>query len=312
MAAKVFISYSHRDEKALERLHKHLVMLRRDGLIETWHDRQIKAGEALDNAISKELERCDLFLALVSPDYLDSKYCYEKEMQRAIKRAEEGTLIIVPIILEPCDWQSSPLAKFKAVPKDGHPVTLWTNENVAWFDVVKEIREALGDPPVVASPEITPEAPTKARYKIKKDFDTIDKAEFRDQGFSVIRDFFKRSTDEVNTIGEPLKARFEDMSATAFTCTLVNRTKRGGESHITVHNVKAQGYGGDIVSVHEPHANKTNSYNGSFAVDADEYSMYFSGHMMVMYGRGEEKMSAEQVANHLWAEFIERAGVEHA
>jgi hypothetical protein len=94
---KAFISYSHRDEAKLKRLHKHLVMLRRDGGISDWVDREIKPGEPLDRAISKELDRCQLFLALVSPDFLDSRYCYEKEMTRALERYEAGELVIVPV-----------------------------------------------------------------------------------------------------------------------------------------------------------------------------------------------------------------------
>ncbi len=68
MAANAFISYSHRDEKGLELLHKHLAMLRRDGLIDVWFDRQIDAGGKIDNEIAGALSRSELFLALVSPD----------------------------------------------------------------------------------------------------------------------------------------------------------------------------------------------------------------------------------------------------
>ena len=64
---KAFISYSHRDEAKLERLHKHLVMLRRDGGISDWVDREIKPGEPIDRAISKELDPCQLFFRAREP-----------------------------------------------------------------------------------------------------------------------------------------------------------------------------------------------------------------------------------------------------
>lgn len=41
--ANVFLSYSHRDEELRDELEKHLTVLRRQGVIETWHDRRIKA-----------------------------------------------------------------------------------------------------------------------------------------------------------------------------------------------------------------------------------------------------------------------------
>ena len=58
-------SYSHKDQAALERLHTHLAPLRDEGLIDTWFDRRILAGERIDAEIDKELEACDLFLMLV-------------------------------------------------------------------------------------------------------------------------------------------------------------------------------------------------------------------------------------------------------
>jgi hypothetical protein len=138
--AKAFISYSHRDEKALERLHTHLATLRREKTIMAWYDREILAGDEIDHEISSNLRESEIFLALVSPDFLASNYCYEREMARALERHAEGTLRVVPIILEPCDWKSTPLGKLKALPKDGKAISTWKNENVAYLDVVTELR----------------------------------------------------------------------------------------------------------------------------------------------------------------------------
>ena len=101
---KVFISYSHKDCEALERLHTHLAPLRSEGLIDTWYDRQILAGGKIDAEIGRELESCDLFLMLVSPDFLASDYCVNREMKRALERHREDAAHVVPIIVEPCDW----------------------------------------------------------------------------------------------------------------------------------------------------------------------------------------------------------------
>ena len=110
---KAFVSYSHRDDWARERLHTHLEMLRRDGQINDWYDREILAGIDIDEEISEQLESCRLFLPLVSPDFLASRYCYEREMMRALERHDAGEVRVVPIIIEPCDWTNSPLKKTK-------------------------------------------------------------------------------------------------------------------------------------------------------------------------------------------------------
>ena len=101
---KAFISYSHHDRALLERLHAHLAMLRREGGISDWYDRDIVAGAALEREISKQLESSQLFLALASPDFLASQYCYDKEMTRAIARHDAGKTVVVPIILDGHYW----------------------------------------------------------------------------------------------------------------------------------------------------------------------------------------------------------------
>ena len=69
---KAFISYSHKDEAALRRLHTHLAVLRREGRIDEWFDREILAGGEIDAEIAERLEFSGLFLLLVSPDFLAS------------------------------------------------------------------------------------------------------------------------------------------------------------------------------------------------------------------------------------------------
>jgi hypothetical protein len=128
---EAFISYSHNDEIILERLHKHLAQLQRDNLLRAWSDHDILAGGSLDSEISGALEKSQLFIALLSPDYIASNYCYEKEFETALKMQEEGRLIIVPIISDPCDWLSTPFKQFKALPKDGKPISEWDNANNA-------------------------------------------------------------------------------------------------------------------------------------------------------------------------------------
>ena len=53
---KAFLSYSHRDEHALERFRKHLAMLKRDGSIATWFDHKLLPGGDIDAEISEHLD----------------------------------------------------------------------------------------------------------------------------------------------------------------------------------------------------------------------------------------------------------------
>ena len=98
-AHTIFISYAHRDEGDKDELLKHLAPLVRSKLIQTWHDRKMKAGDKIDHQISLNLEKSDVILLLVSADFLNSEYCYSNEMILAVERNKMGTAIVIPVIL---------------------------------------------------------------------------------------------------------------------------------------------------------------------------------------------------------------------
>ena len=82
----VFFSYCHADEALRDQLERQLRILQRQGLIETWHDRRIEAGQDFAGEIDAHIEADEIILLLVSPDFLNSDYCYEIEMTRALER----------------------------------------------------------------------------------------------------------------------------------------------------------------------------------------------------------------------------------
>lgn len=101
--ATVFFSYSHKDEELRDELGTHLSMLKRDGSITSWHDRRILPGEHFAQQIDENLEFADVVLLLVSSYFLDSDYCFEVEMRRALERHEQRECRVIPVILRPCD-----------------------------------------------------------------------------------------------------------------------------------------------------------------------------------------------------------------
>ena len=142
MTKFAFISYSHQDKKGLERLLVHLKPLADQGLINVWHDRENLAGDSLKKEISEKLESCDLFLALISPDYLASDEC-KFEMDRALERHKSGTVRIVSLIMNYCQWRYMPFSELLVLPEDGIPICSWDNEDKAFHDVVTELRRIL-------------------------------------------------------------------------------------------------------------------------------------------------------------------------
>lgn len=319
MSHNAFISYSHADDKRRERLHKHLVMLRREGLLQEWSDHEILPGDTLSAEISQALDQSQLFIALLSPDYLASRYGYETEFQRALQLQAEGRMRIVGVVVEPCDWQASPFGELLVLPKDGKAVSDWTNENTAYLNVVQELRRLLSRPPApspalaasgtVGSGSTTP----LRRLRVRQDFDAIQKAEFADRAFEVMRRYFEDACSELPEASEHLRSKFEMMGATAFTCTVVNRARmRGGEAHITVRNNKGGRRGmsvGDLSFVYQQHADDGSS-NGWLSVDADDYHLFLTG-SIDRFGMGKDKhWTPESAAEALWNSFMGQAGIE--
>ena len=142
---KVFYSYSHKDEVLRNELEKHLTLLQRQGVIAGWYDRRISVGTEWSGEIDGHLRTAEVILLLVSTDFMASDYCYDIEMKLAMTRHEARGARVIPIILRPVDWKGAPFGKLQALPTDGKPVTIWTNQDEAFLDVTEGIRAAIGD-----------------------------------------------------------------------------------------------------------------------------------------------------------------------
>ena len=140
-AIKIFFSYAHEDKKLREELDKHLGALKRSGLIVTWHDHAFEGGTQWEDEINNRLNTADLILLLISHHFIDSDYCYGREMSRALERHNAGEARVIPIILSPVVWEDTPLKKLNALPREGKPITGWRNRNSAFMQVVQDIRE---------------------------------------------------------------------------------------------------------------------------------------------------------------------------
>ena len=104
----IFFSYAYHDEAYRDALELHLSLLKRQGLVAGWHARKIQPGEDFAAVIDENLEAASLILLLISPHFIASDYCWEKEMTRALERHDEGTARVVPVFIRPCDRQSAP------------------------------------------------------------------------------------------------------------------------------------------------------------------------------------------------------------
>ena len=140
MPVEIFFCYAHEDEPLLNKLKTHLRPLQREGLIDVWYDRDISVGSERHQQIKEQLNVAQIFLLLVSPDFMNSDYSYGIEMQRALERQDLGEAHVIPIILRPVEWEGT-LGKLQALPTDAKPVQSWPDTDGAFFNVAEGIRK---------------------------------------------------------------------------------------------------------------------------------------------------------------------------
>ena len=124
---KVFISYSHKDEKWLKRLDVHLKPLLRDENIDIWDDRRISAGSQWREEIQKALDGAKVAVLLISANFIASDFIINHELPALLNAAREDGAIILPIIIGVSRFSRYPaLSKFQAINPPDKPLSKLT------------------------------------------------------------------------------------------------------------------------------------------------------------------------------------------
>jgi len=138
---RLFVSYSHADDEHATQLVQHMASLRNEGLA-TWYDRRIQPGADWETEISVALDESDVAIFLISAAFLSSPYCTGVEWQRAVERARQGRLVIVPVIVRACDWKHL-VGHVQVLPHDGKPVASHPDRDEAYLEVVTQMKELI-------------------------------------------------------------------------------------------------------------------------------------------------------------------------
>lgn len=308
--ATVFFSYSHADEDLRNKLEEHLALLKRQGLVEAWHDRRLKAGDEVDPGISDALERADVVLLLVSSAFLASNYCYEREMDRALARHADGSARVIPVILRHCDWMSSPFGKLLAAPRDGKPVTAWPDIDEAMSDVVRKVRDALpkSDPPrrtpagAARAPAATArDLPRSSNLRLPKRFTEADRDRFLDEAFEYLARFFEGSLEELRTRNEGIETTFRRIDANRFSAVIYRAGKAVSRGSVVRGGMFGQGI--SWAATDRADANSCNDY---LLVEDDDQVLHLKPGGMGSYGgRDERKLTQEGAAEYLWSQMMQ-------
>ena len=282
--AIVFFAYSHKDKDLRDELEIHLSALKRQGVIQTWHDRRIGAGKHLDTEISSNLENAQIILLLISPYFIASEYCYNIEMKRALERNDNGEALVIPIILHPCDWQHTPLGGLNATPTDGKPISKFPNQHEAFLEIVSAIRLAVQEidqtsPNVPVDTKLEAETkpitekiainnPRSSNLRVSREFTDIELSRFLSETFEYITNFFENSLRELESREEGIETEFRKIDTNTFTGMLYRKGEQMSVCKILLHSAS---YSHNEIRYSS--SIEGNSWNESVTITDDGYTL---------------------------------------
>jgi hypothetical protein len=132
----VFITYSKLNVPQRKRLESELKILKNEGLLRAqWNDRMIDPGDTWDATIMGELENADVVVILASTAALSTDYITDTEIPKALELHKAGKTVVVPVIVEACRWDRTPLGTLGALPDKGKPLNRWNPLSDGWNSV---------------------------------------------------------------------------------------------------------------------------------------------------------------------------------
>ena len=91
-----------------------------------------------EEELLKHFNEADIVLCLVSSNFISSDYCYDVEMQGALKRQKAGQTRVIPILLKECDWKNTPFKDLQILPRNGQAILAYPSKRDFMFTKVVE------------------------------------------------------------------------------------------------------------------------------------------------------------------------------
>jgi formylglycine-generating enzyme required for sulfatase activity len=162
---RIFISYAHanaiwlrktvRDRAGtMEPNPKDLLTYWQNGLqfegeVEFWYDRDedegLRGGDVWRKRILEEIDRADVGVLLITQEFVQSGFIRREELPRMVGRAERGEMELLPVLVEPAEWEELELASFQLTPGRPTPLLQFLSEHeqhfkTAMLEVLKSLK----------------------------------------------------------------------------------------------------------------------------------------------------------------------------
>jgi hypothetical protein len=141
----VFISYSHKDAKWLEKLRQFLRPLEEQELIRVWDDNEIRPGSDWLGEIRQALELARVAVFLVTQEFLNSPFIRNEELPTLLEAAKNKGCLIFWIAVSSTTFEDSPLAKFQGAIPPSKPLDLMSEpeQNQVFVEIFRKMKAAV-------------------------------------------------------------------------------------------------------------------------------------------------------------------------
>ena len=147
----MFVIYAREDKDVKLDLLRHLNQFKEAFNLSIWHDDQIEPGQLWKPHIESRLNFTDVFLLLVSVDFMNSQFIKQTEFKAAIDRHKENKSVVIPVIIDYCQWDIDftlidykfNIKELQVLPDEGKPVGEWHTPDQAYNNVAAGVRKVL-------------------------------------------------------------------------------------------------------------------------------------------------------------------------
>jgi Tetratricopeptide repeat len=136
---KVAWLFAPEDDVLQRELEIHLSLLKREGQVSTWSERDMVPGTPLQE-IERSLFSADLVVPLVSAHFIDQ---FHERISLIWSWYQDGQVRIVPIIAGPCGYHHTFFGGLTTLPTGGKPLTEWRNRQAAYANVEQGVRRVV-------------------------------------------------------------------------------------------------------------------------------------------------------------------------